>query len=85
MEAYAGCVAGAMLKEGYLNAIRNAGFEDVEVLGESYYPIRMMISDKTIDKFKEKRNLTSEQVEEIRNFKGNGISMEVRAFKPRLN
>lgn len=82
MEAYAGCVAGAMLKDRYLNAIRNAGFEDVEVLGESYYPIRMMISDETIDRFKEKRNLTTEQVEEIRNFKGNGISMEVRAFKP---
>ncbi|HUK14296.1 MAG TPA: arsenite methyltransferase [Thermoanaerobaculaceae bacterium] len=37
--AYAGCVAGAMLKADYLAAIRAAGFADVEVLAEATYPI----------------------------------------------
>ena len=37
--AYAGCVAGAMLREDYLRAIREAGFVGVEVLAESVYPI----------------------------------------------
>ncbi len=34
LAAYAGCVAGASLKEDYLATIAEAGFEDVEVLSE---------------------------------------------------
>jgi arsenite methyltransferase len=37
--AYAGCIAGAMLKDDYLAAIRDAGFVEVRVLAESSYPI----------------------------------------------
>jgi len=82
LEAYVGCVSGAMIKDGYLKVIEEAGFGDVEILGESYYPIRLMLTDKYINEFKEKHNLTPEQIEEIRNFKGNGISMGVKAYKP---
>ena len=39
VEAYVGCVAGAMRKNDYLAAIRDAGFENVEILAESIYPI----------------------------------------------
>ena len=39
VEAYVGCIAGAMLKDDYLAAIREAGFADVEVLSEVTYPI----------------------------------------------
>ncbi len=39
VEAYAGCVAGAMLRDDYLEAVRQAGFEDVEVVAEGAYPI----------------------------------------------
>jgi ubiquinone/menaquinone biosynthesis C-methylase UbiE len=34
LAAYAGCVAGALLKEDYLAAIAGAGFESVEVVSE---------------------------------------------------
>ena len=34
LAAYAGCVAGASLKEDYLATIANAGFENVEVVSE---------------------------------------------------
>jgi arsenite methyltransferase len=37
--AYAGCIAGAMLRDDYLAAIREAGFAEAEVLAESSYPI----------------------------------------------
>jgi arsenite methyltransferase len=37
VEAYAGCVAGASLKEEYLRLIREAGFERVEVLEQKAY------------------------------------------------
>jgi arsenite methyltransferase len=36
VEAYVGCVAGAILKDRYLAIIRGAGFEDVRVVDESY-------------------------------------------------
>ena len=39
VEAYAGCIAGAVLRDDYLAAIRDAGFTDVEVLAESGYDI----------------------------------------------
>src|SRR5450756_1881654 len=35
VEAYVGCVAGAILKDQYLDIIRGAGFEDVRVIDES--------------------------------------------------
>lgn len=37
MDAYAACLAGALLKEDYLAAIRAAGFERVDLVGESGY------------------------------------------------
>ncbi len=39
VEAYAGCISGAMLREDYLQAMRDAGFEDVQVVAEGNYPI----------------------------------------------
>jgi arsenite methyltransferase len=37
--AYAGCVAGAMLQDDYLAAIRDAGFAGVEMLAADAYPV----------------------------------------------
>lgn len=39
VEAYVGCLAGAIQKEHYLTLIENAGFQDVKVLSESGYPV----------------------------------------------
>ncbi len=39
VEAYVGCVAGASLKEEYLRHVKEAGFEDVEVLEEKSYGV----------------------------------------------
>ena len=45
--AYAGCIAGAMLRDDYLAAIRAAGFADVQVLAENTYPIGSSSPDAT--------------------------------------
>ncbi|HNX31842.1 MAG TPA: arsenite methyltransferase [Holophaga sp.] len=37
LDAYAACLAGALLKDDYLDAIRAAGFSGTEVVGESGY------------------------------------------------
>src|SRR5207249_3485424 len=39
LQAYAGCIAGALRKEEYLDAIRAAGFSDIRIAGESIYPV----------------------------------------------
>lgn len=35
LDAWAGCIAGAMEKNAYLNAIRNAGFREVKIVSET--------------------------------------------------
>ncbi len=45
VEAYAGCIAGAEIKEAYLNLIREAGFSDVKVLEEKPYPLEFIVNE----------------------------------------
>ncbi|MCZ6727169.1 MAG: hypothetical protein O7A98_07410 [Acidobacteria bacterium] len=42
VEAYVGCIAGAAQQDEYLQAIRDAGFVDVEVVGATPYPADMV-------------------------------------------
>ncbi|MFX0018538.1 MAG: arsenite methyltransferase [Promethearchaeota archaeon] len=85
LEAYVSCVSGALLKEKYISIIQDVGFQNIEIVGESYFPIQYMITDHNVNEFKDKFNLTPEQVEEIRNFNGAVISLKVKAFKPNNN
>ncbi len=39
VDLYVGCVAGASLREDYLRMMREAGFADVEVVGEGRYDV----------------------------------------------
>ena len=45
IEAYVGCLAGAIKKDRYLKLITMAGCEDVEVIGESSYPMDAMFDN----------------------------------------
>lgn len=47
MEAYVGCLAGAIFKKDYLNFIKAAGFGDIKILGEIFYPVEAMANDAT--------------------------------------
>ncbi len=46
-EAWAGCIAGALEKQEYLDIIRKAGFKEIEVTGEKTYDLTGM--DKQLD------------------------------------
>ena len=46
--AYVGCLAGASLKEDYLGMLRRAGFDDVDVVGESAFNIGDMANDPMV-------------------------------------
>jgi len=45
--AYTGCIAGAINKKEYLECVKDAGFKDIKVVGETYYPVEAMANDAT--------------------------------------
>ncbi|HOW35161.1 MAG TPA: arsenite methyltransferase [Candidatus Omnitrophota bacterium] len=45
VEAYVGCIAGAIKKDEYLGFIKNAGFQNVKVINESSYPVDAMFDN----------------------------------------
>ncbi len=57
IEAYVGCVSGAILKDEYIKAIKEAGFQDVEVIDETSFPIKSITNDPTTKDLIEKFNI----------------------------
>ena len=78
MEAYAGCIAGAEIKDKYLELMRRAGFEKVKVLQEKVYPIDCIISEPETKNAINRLGLTQEQVE---NVASSIVSISVSASK----
>ncbi len=79
VNAYVGCIAGALLRDDYLAAIRDAGFAKVEVVGEAAYA-----SDALLD-LPDVRELVAESrlsLEEARAAAESVVSIKVRAIKP---
>ena len=56
--AYVGCVAGASLKEEYLEAMRQAGFADVVVQSEAPFPVDCVTTDPMLSGLAQSMNLT---------------------------
>jgi len=77
--AYVGCVAGASLKEDYLAAIRGAGFRDVEVVGETIFPVDYLEDDPSAGAVLDKARTAGAAVEEIADAVR---SIRVSAVKP---
>ncbi len=78
IEAYIGCLSGAIMKDEYLEAIRKAGFGDVRVLDETNYPIELMANDSTAKAIIEDFNIPAEALKEIA---GSVVSVRVQGRK----
>jgi SAM-dependent methyltransferase len=78
-EAYIGCLAGAIMKDEYLEIIRSAGFHDVVVAAESGFPVETLISETTASAVTEKPTISTEQQKEVAD---SVMSIKVSAFKP---
>jgi len=74
IDAYIGCVSGAILKNEYLEKIKMAGFEDVQVIDESIFPVELMANDPTVNKM-----IEAEELKEVSN---TVISLKVWGIKP---
>ena len=65
IEAYIGCLSGAIMKDEYLKAIKNAGFRDVRILDEAHYPVELMANDTTAKAIIENFNIPKDAIKEI--------------------
>jgi arsenite methyltransferase len=63
--AYVGCLAGAVTKKEYLEAIQGAGFEDIKVVGEAVFPTDFLASDPTAGEIAKSLKLPPEEVEDL--------------------
>jgi len=78
IEAYVGCLAGASLKKDYLNFIEGAGFEKVEIVDETFFPVGLMANDVTAKAVKNSSHISKDDLKEIEH---SVASIKVRAVK----
>jgi len=78
VEAYAGCISGAEIKDKYLELIRKAGFRNLKVLQEKAYPLDYIISETETKEAINRLGMTLEEVKEAAN---SVVSISVSALK----
>jgi SAM-dependent methyltransferase len=75
LAAYAGCIAGAVLKDEYLRLLGKAGFEDVRVVEESRFPVGGIGGDEYAESIAKNFDLPRDAVLEAA-----GAVLSVRVF-----
>jgi ubiquinone/menaquinone biosynthesis C-methylase UbiE len=78
VEVYVACVAGAMVKDDYLAAIREAGFKDVEIASEKTFPVGLVLDDPRVPELAKKLTLPEK---ELLDHVSSVLSINVRAVK----
>ncbi|MEW5919566.1 MAG: arsenite methyltransferase [Bacillota bacterium] len=79
VEAYAGCIAGAVLKEEYLDAVRAAGFTDIEIKKEQVFPVEHLKEDPFIGSLMRESEITPAELESLED---TVLSISLFAKKP---
>jgi SAM-dependent methyltransferase len=79
VEAYVGCIAGAVMKDKYLAAITEAGFRDVTVVGEDIYPVNLAVNDPVARAIYSDTSLVSDYA---KNISESVASVKISAVKP---
>jgi len=79
IEAYIGCVAGAMLKDEYLKAVSEAGFQDIKIIDETAFPAELILSDPTAKEIIKKLEMEPESAGDVAK---SVMSIKVSGTKP---
>jgi len=79
VEAYVGCLSGAIMKPEYIALIEKAGFQQVRVVDETSFPIDLMANDPTAKAIIKNLEIPAETVREIA---GSVASIKVHGSKP---
>jgi arsenite methyltransferase len=78
LDAYAMCIAGAILKEDYLDAIKTAGFEGITLRGESRFPVELVLAQPNLKEAVARMNISPEELDRLA---GSAVSLKVSAVK----
>ncbi len=65
IEAYIGCLSGAIKKDEYLKTIKEAGFAEVKIIEETSFPIECMANDPTAKAIIQNLKISPETIKEI--------------------
>ncbi len=65
VEAYVRCVGGAIRKDQYLNAIKQAGFDEVTVVGESPFPAELIAEQPVLKELIAKMNIAMSEAQRV--------------------
>jgi len=79
IEAYIGCLSGALMRDEYIGAVKAAGFQEVRIMDETSFPIECMANDPTAKALIENLEVPLEKVEEVAS---SVISIKVYGVKP---
>ena len=79
-KAYIGCLAGAIMKQEYLQIIGNVGFSDISVAAESSFPVQSLLCESRGSSAIEMPQFSPEQQKEIAE---SVLSIKVNARKPK--
>jgi SAM-dependent methyltransferase len=80
VKAYVGCLAGAVMKDAYIKAIDDAGFERVKVVDETQFPLDLMVNDPTAKAVIKEARIHAEDLKRMENAVA---SVKVSAVKPK--
>jgi SAM-dependent methyltransferase len=78
IEAYVGCLSGAISKEDYVNALKYAGFQQVEIVEETGFPIELMANDPTANAVARDLGI---KAEELQTLADTAVSIKISATK----
>jgi len=76
--AYVGCIAGAVVKQDYLDAMRGAGFQEIQVIGEDVFSLEWAEGDPAVGALIERLHLSREELKDLMNCV---VSIKVSAVK----
>ncbi|MDY6893251.1 MAG: arsenite methyltransferase [Chloroflexota bacterium] len=79
VEAYVGCLAGAIMRDAYIGAVKDAGFQDVRIIDETTFPVEFMINDPAAVVIMEGPDVSPEELREVA---GLVMSVKVHGIKP---
>jgi len=78
IQAYVGCIAGAMRIDEYVNTIKQAGFKDVRIIEETPFPVDFVTSDPSAQAIIKDMKISEDQVKQFAN---TVLSIRVQAIK----
>lgn len=67
VEGHIACLAGAVRKDDYINAISKAGFTEISIYKQAPFPIELMLNDPIAEKIVRENNLTEKEISAIAN------------------